>query len=212
MSKPSKDDFDAVRMVIDALTGFEPTDQERIIRWAREKLGLRPSPAADSSKVIRAPAPDLALPGGGAPEVPGETSTDIKTFVQTKAPVTDNQFVAVIAYYFRFQAPEASRKNTINADDVLEACRLTGRQRPNKTAQTLVNAHNQGLLDRGEARGSYAINTVGENLVALTLPAGTGATGSQPARRASRKKGTRKAPVKPVRKAVAKKASKKARR
>ena len=35
-----KDDLEAVRLVADALEGFEAKDQERIIRWAREKLGL----------------------------------------------------------------------------------------------------------------------------------------------------------------------------
>ena len=38
MTKPQSDDLDAVRKVVDALDGFEAKDQERIIRWAREKL------------------------------------------------------------------------------------------------------------------------------------------------------------------------------
>jgi hypothetical protein len=187
MPKSQMDDFDAVRAVIEALTGFEATDQERILRWAREKLGLVVQP-------LRAPAPPPQAPptdpSAHHPVIPGgtESNTDIKSFVSSKAPTSDSQFVAVVAYYYRFQAPAEARKEAITSDDVLEACRLTGRSRPSKIAQTMVNAHNQGLIDRAEPRGSYAINTVGENLVALTLPAGSGGNALKaPARRSARK-------------------------
>jgi len=36
----AKDDLEAVRAVAAALNGFDADEQERIIRWAREKLGL----------------------------------------------------------------------------------------------------------------------------------------------------------------------------
>lgn len=182
MSKPQKDDFEAVRSVIDALTGFDSVDQERILRWAREKLGLDPQPLSPALVPTFATHTPIHHP---APGVPGtsESSTDIKSFVQAKAPTSDNQFVAVVAYYYRFQAPIEARKEAITAEDVLEACRLTGRPRPNRVAQTMVNAHGQGLLDRAEGRGSYAINTVGENLVAITLPAGGAAGATTPSSR-----------------------------
>jgi len=47
---------------------------------------------------------------------------------------------------------------------------MVGRARLENPGQTLRNAHHGGLLDRGEGRGLYVINTVGENLVAMTLP------------------------------------------
>jgi hypothetical protein len=57
-----------------------------------------------------------------------------------------------------------------------------------------VNAHTQGLLDRGD-RGAYVINTVGENLVAMALPSdGT----TKPVRRAASRPPAKKAPKKPV--------------
>lgn len=201
MSKPQKDDFDAVKTVIEALSDFDPADQERILRWAREKLGLSLQPTG----YVNAPLPGANAPAhpaaSGATAGSGENATDIKSFVHVKAPSSDVQFVAVIAYYYRFQAPMEVRKDAITADDVLEACRLTGRPRPNKVSQTMVNAHNQGLLDRAEGRGSYAINTVGENLVAITLPAGNaGVAGNNGGRRPTRKKTVK------VSKKVAKKA------
>jgi hypothetical protein len=36
--------------------------------------------------------------------------------------------------------------------------------------KTLHNAKQSGLLDSGTEAGKFAINTVGENLVAMTLP------------------------------------------
>lgn len=201
MSKPQKDDFDAVRTVIEALTGFEAEDQERILRWAREKLGLKtqsPSPVPAANVPVVPPTIGAAPPALAAI---ADNASDIKTFVQAKSPSSDVQFVAVVAYFYRFQAPLQIRKEAISAEDVLEACRLTGRQRPSKISQTMVNAHNQGLLDRAEGRGTYAINTVGENLVALTLPSGgpNGAPSGKVRRPAGKKaprgnRATKKAP------------------
>lgn len=166
-----KDDLEAVRKVADALEGFDARDQERIIRWAREKLGLTvasPStPAPPASQV-------LPLPGGTQHTA---TSRDLKTFVAEKNPKNDVQFAATVAYYYRFDAPENLRKGEINGDDLLEACRLVGRERFKNPGQTIRNAHTLGLLDKGEQAGFFAINSVGENLVAVTLPGdGSGAS------------------------------------
>lgn len=52
--------------------------------------------------------------------------------------------------------------------------------------QTLSNAHNLGLLDRGSEKGMFTINTVGENLVAMTLP--DGSSGAKPGKKRPGKK------------------------
>ena len=53
-----------------------------------------------------------------------------------------------------------------------------------RPAQTLVNAHYQGYLEKGTQRGTYVINTVGENLVAMALPEGaTAGSAASPSRR-----------------------------
>ena len=62
----------------------------------------------------------------------------------------------------------------------------------------LNNAHTLGLLDRGAEKGTYSINSVGENLVAMTLPDGTAA-----AKSGKKKKGAKPA----AKRAVAKKAT-----
>lgn len=35
------DDLEAVRRIIETMEGFEPKEQERVLRWVAEKLGLR---------------------------------------------------------------------------------------------------------------------------------------------------------------------------
>ncbi len=122
--------------------------------------------------------------------IPGSTgaTTDIKTFIATKKPNKDVQFAAAVAYYYRFEAAPAERKDAIDKDDLQEATRKAGRERFGNPLATLNNAHKLGLLDRGAEKGTFTINSVGENLVAMTLP-GNGSMGSkiQGGRRTSKK-------------------------
>jgi hypothetical protein len=176
MTKPN-DDLEAVRAVVAALEGFEAADQERILRWAREKLGLGAQARHEAS-------PTLSAPKGA------EHSQNIKSFVGSKNPKSDTQFAATVAYYHRFEAAEAQRKDAITATDLQDATRQTGRSRLTNPGQTLVNAHNQGYLDKA-GRGAYQLNTVGENLVAMALPE-SGTTTTKKASRAGRGKGKAK--------------------
>jgi len=167
MPKPP-DDLEAVRILVETLKPFEVNEQERIIRWTIEKIGLSVSSQVLSGQQITAKQ-----------QITGEQSSsgiitkkavDIKTFVSQKNPSSINQFATTVAYYYRFEAPEDQRKDTITSEDLQEACRQVGRSRLLTPAQNLLNAHLAGLLDKGSERGNYSINTVGENLVAMTLP------------------------------------------
>lgn len=100
-------------------------------------------------------------------------NVDIKSFVDVKAPQSDRQLAAIVAYYYRFEAPASDRKESISKKDLEDACRLAGRKRIRYPAQTLNNALNDGYLDKAD-RGKYRINTVGENLVAMVLPSSEG--------------------------------------
>jgi len=162
-----KDDLEAVRAVVAALDGFAADEQERVMRWAREKLKLPVSGLPVGSPPTQhqqASHPAGILTAAGEP-----IAKDLRTFVAEKKPSSDVQFAATVAYYHRFEAPEAQRKTEIIADDLGEACRLVNRERLRNPLQTLQNARNLGLLDRPR-RGVFAINSVGENLVAMTLP------------------------------------------
>jgi hypothetical protein len=81
---------------------------------------------------------------------------------------------------------------------LVEACRQVDRKRSKVPAQVLVNAYRDGLFDRG-GKGSYKLNSVGENLVAMALPGTNGAAKtpkrtrkSGPAKGTGKKKGARK--------------------
>jgi len=176
MTKPT-DDLEAVRALTTALEGFEANDQERIIRWAREKLGLAAAPTATTHKTEAQNTNQTKTPAAPQPTA----IKNLSTFVKEKSPKNDVQFAATVAYFHRFEAAPDKRKTEINADDLQEACRLAPRERFKYPGQTLRNAHNLGLLDRGSQDGFFSINSVGENLVAMTLP--SGAPGKDKARK-----------------------------
>ena len=163
------DDLDAVRVIAKALELFEAKDQERIIRWAREKLGLSAStgPTETTSTGVTEHKQTSELVNLG------QVRPSIRDFIKSKAPQNDNQLVATVAYYYRFVAPEAEGKQEITRKDIENACRLANVDPPKRIPQTLVNAHSSGLLDKGSEKGAYAINTVGENLVVMTMPTST---------------------------------------
>ncbi len=191
MSTPKTDDLDAVRAVVDAIKDFKSDEQQRIFRWVAEKLGL-PQPFA---AVVHAQPPPVGMPPGvtppaplNMPPTPAGTTTDIKTFITAKRPNKDVQFAAAVAYYYRFEAPPAERKDAINKEDLQEATRKAGRERFGNPLVTLNNAHTLGLLDRGSEKGTFTINSVGENLVAMTLPdTGTKKSKTQGKKRAAKK-------------------------
>jgi hypothetical protein len=182
MSDPSSppDDLSAVRTLVETLKPFDRADQLRIIRWAQEKLGL--------TGTILNPTPDAGAETGNreSPKI------DIKTFVHQKKPIGNVQFSAVVAYYYEFDAPLEQRKHEIKATDLREAARLAGRERIADLNTTLRDAVKAGYLDRGRARGSYKINSVGENLVAMALPAGDKSDSGSIRKRATKRSGLRK--------------------
>ena len=179
------DDLEAVRILAETLQPFTSEDRERIIRWAREKLGMTagvaPAPATRPPISVDTPRDSaVAVSQGGV---------DIKTFVTEKAPKSDVHFAATVAYFYQFKSPESQRKDSITKEDLVKACREVQRKQPKVPAQVLVNAYHDGLFDRG-GKGSYKLNSVGENLVAMALP-GTNDTAKAPKR--TRKAATRKA-------------------
>lgn len=180
MSTTTSDEFDALRTIVKTLEPFGADDQNRILRWAAEKLGLsqsqRQTPPADSGAHGVPPA---------QPEAPAGTK-DIKSFVEQKKPKNDTQFAAVVAYYHRFEAPQ--KKDSITQSELLDACRMANYPRPPAPGQTLRNAVNAGVLDK-TGRGAFSVNSVGENLVAVTLPGdGIGSSNAVPRQRTARKK------------------------
>jgi hypothetical protein len=183
MSDPNSNEFDAAKIIVETLNKLDKAQQERALRFASESLGLQSASPKQSSSVI-APAPHIGSGSSPQPQPQGR-ATDIKQFTTSKAPKSDQQFATVVAYYYRFEAPAEQRRETINAEVLSDAARLVVRKRPTRFA--LTNAKNQGYLDSAGA-GEYRINTVGENLVAITLPGTGGEKGPRKARKATSKK------------------------
>lgn len=183
MTKPP-DDFEAVRLVIEALEPFDPKERERIIRWAAEKLGMGTAPPHFSSG-------EAVLNLAQTARVPAAPK-DIKSFVLQKNPRSDNQMAAVVAFFHHFEAASGERKESIGKEDLIDACRKSDRKRPKRPEQVLVNTYHAGLLDKAGTAGQYRLNSVGENLVAMVLPEQRGSSASPPRRLAQKKVGTKK--------------------
>jgi hypothetical protein len=161
------EDFDTAKAVFEKLKDVPAERRRRILTWVAEGLGVVLQAAAPAHV-----APPVVTPHGPlTPTMPSSLglATDIKTFVATKAPKSDVQFAATVAYYYRFEASAASRRETINGDTLQEAARLAGRNRLGNPRVTLNNAKSLGYLD-SNSPGEFSINSVGENLVAMTLP------------------------------------------
>src|SRR5260370_9139783 len=96
------DDLEAVRTIAAALSGFSPDEQERILRWVREKIGL--APAARTLAEIRIPQPPLPVtpvrqPGlPDSPQAPA-SAKDLKTVVTAKNPKSDVTFSATVSSF-----------------------------------------------------------------------------------------------------------------
>jgi len=190
MTQTSKDRFDALRSIIDALTPFEPKERGEILGLAQMAIGVTPAP----------PAGPLAAPTQttkeSKPATQKKRSIDIRTFVQGKKPSSDQQFAATVAYYYEFEAAEEEQKKEITGSDLKEACRLAKWLIPPAPVQTLRNAQQHGLMEKGEVSGAYKLSTVGENLVAMALPSTEESRAKTPRKRKrntpSRKKAAKK--------------------
>jgi hypothetical protein len=182
-STSTKSEFIAAEEIKAILDGRNKTEQERILRWVSESIGavagqiVTPQPSVAAS-----PTAQVSPPLGAA------RRKDIKTFVGEKAPKNDVQFAAVAAYFYRFEASEAERKDVIVPEDLQTAGRQARGYGFTKPHMTLNNAITLGYFDRA-GRGEFKLNAVGENLVAMTLPSGDSVRKSS---RTRRKKTSRK--------------------
>jgi hypothetical protein len=181
----ANNEFDAAKAIVETLVGLERLQQERAIRFASEALGLKTS---EPNTPTEQPARTSHLEDIREPT----RAADIKQFTEEKSPSSDQQFAAVAAYFYRFEAQPSERHESINAELLGEAARLASRRRPSRYA--LNNAKKAGYLDSA-GHGEFRLNTVGENLVAITLPSNAQEGGAKRSR-AKRKSVTHKAAAK----------------
>ncbi|MGE0550028.1 MAG: hypothetical protein AB7O24_00605 [Kofleriaceae bacterium] len=189
MSGTAKSDFVAAEEIKVILHGREAAEQERILRWVAESLGLAAKVVNAGIAHPPAPADERGEVHLDAPKSAGPGVVDIKTFVAEKQPKSAMQFAATVAYYHHFVSAE--RRETITKADLQAATRLAGRQRFSNPATPLDNAVTNGYLDRA-GRGEYRLNAVGENLVAMALPGGGNASENGATKRKRRPASKRK--------------------
>jgi hypothetical protein len=102
----------------------------------------------------------------------------IRDLKDEKKPASSNQMAALVAYYLSEIAPEAERKDTINASDLEKYFKQAGFKLPKVISQALPNAAAAAYLDAA-GNGLYKLNPVGYNLVVHGLPRANGqVTGS----------------------------------
>lgn len=183
----TKSDFMAAEEIKAILHGRDKNEQERILRWVTESLGIAPAPGPTHTGVIpQLGGSAVSQPTAPAPASAPAATKDIKTFYKEKNPRGDVQFAAVAAYFYRFQSSQAEHKDVLVAKDLDEAGRQARGYGFKSPLTTLNNAVGLGYFDRA-GRGSFKLNAVGENLVAMTLPnTGSESNGGKP-RRAKRK-------------------------
>jgi hypothetical protein len=165
---PSATPFEAAKQVYEAIKGLKAPQQEQALRWAAELLGLViPVAPKTPTSVATSSEPTTPTP----PPPAGDEAVDIASFVESKDPRSDTQFVAVIAYYFKVRAPEPHRRDTIDSSVVEDAITDTHWNGIPSAKVTLNNAKKQGYL-KSAARGEFTLTAVGHNLVAKGLPVG----------------------------------------
>ena len=186
-----KSPLEAAQKIVVELTGMTPEHQKLALKFATETLGL---PIITTPILGAAPSVHIMQPPNS--DNHAEHSTDIRSFKDIKAPKSDRQFAAVVAYFYQFEAKSENRKETIDAETMKEAARLAGWAQVSRWGMTLNNAKNAGYLDAA-GTGKFKLSSVGENLVAITLPGngGSGQSTNKTTKKASKKspkKGTKK--------------------
>jgi hypothetical protein len=155
--------LDAAQKIVADLDGMTRENQCLAVKFAIETLGLQLAAAPVSTLSPQGNTPSRA------PLASPEHSTNIRTFVESKSPKTDQQFAAVVAYFYQFEAPPQQRRESIDVQIMKDAARLANWPQPPNWRFTLTNAKNAGILNAA-GEGGYTLSPVGENLVAITLP------------------------------------------
>ena len=184
-----KSDFMAAEEIKGILGGRDKTEQERIVRWVCESLGLSGAATAQPPNPLSIPTTATPPTVPHVPHTPhaGTKAKDIRTFIDEKKPKNDLQVAAVVGYYYLFEASDTHRKEILTPKELNDAARQ-GRGFSFKDARmTLNNAVRQGYFDRA-GLGKFKLNAVGENLVAMALPGWAAAYGGAKRRRKAKGK------------------------
>lgn len=193
MSNESDDDVKAISTIISALKPLDESARVHVLEFVLKRLGIsltaKPSPPA----ALNPPAESVhsGVPSAAEHSRPG--GHDIRSFGAEKKPKTNNEKVAVMAYYIAHLAPPHERRDYVVPDDIQAYFIQADFHLPTAPPSvTLGHAKNAGYLNALD-RGRFKLNPVGYNLVAHKLPSdGAGETkrftATKPAKRGPRRK------------------------
>lgn len=165
-------ELSAMNVILEALDGLEGEAIQRVLDYVEGRLSIgRPSGALLPTASVAAIA--RQVPSGPASS-PRQVS--IKDLKEQKSPTAANQMAAVVAYYLSEVAPEAERKDSINAADLEKYFKQARYKLPKSLPHALPNAAQAGYFD-SIGSGLYRLNPVGYNLVVHGLPRGADTSG-----------------------------------
>jgi hypothetical protein len=163
----------AIDTVLSSLEPLDEATRSAVLRAVCDKLEIRLElPAQRAPSQDRAPEAQ-ATQSGPASRAESLPPTDIRSFAQDKMPQSITEKVALVAYHLAEHAPEGSRKESINKEDIRKYFKQAGFPLPKRPEQALVNGLHAGYLERVE-EGRYRLSPVGHNLVVHNLPRGQG--------------------------------------
>jgi hypothetical protein len=169
MSEQKDLELEAIDQVIKALSGLDDAARSRVIAYVFQRLGLAmPTQMAISPTALQPPLNTAPLL---TPVAATGAITDIRTLKDSKAPKSDTEMAALVAYYLKHHAPPDERRDTIQRADIEKYFNQANYPLPNRPEFTLPNAKNAGYFDAAE-KGFYKLNPVGHNLIAHGLSEG----------------------------------------
>ncbi|TMQ26355.1 MAG: hypothetical protein E6K65_15260 [Nitrospirae bacterium] len=169
MSEPVDQEIAAIKAVLSALAPLSEKAQVSVLEYVTKRLEL---PVGLGLQI-----PTLH-PGPPLQELPPiqTTPAHIKDLKSQKKPRSANEMAAIVAYYLSNSAPADKRKATINQKDIETFFKIAEFPLPEQVRATLPNAKNAGYFDLA-GDGEYKLNAVGHNLVAHSMPRGSGSAG-----------------------------------
>ena len=185
----------AIEQLLSALEPLDGDARGRVIGYVFQRLGMATSVPADGGAVLQPTPSGVGQQPPSMGEVPAARPhiTDIRTFAGQKAPSSQLERTALVAFYLAELAPPAERKLEITGADLTKYQKQAGLGAPTNTRGALFAARHAGYFDPA-GHGKYKLNAVGYNLVAHSLPSSAGAalSPSTSRRRVARKDGRKK--------------------
>jgi len=165
-------EIQAIRTLLQALEPLSARARRSALEYVLKRLEIRLEAVVDEAKsgdaggTTHKPDPTLTIP---ALSQPAGAVIHIKQFKEQKKPRSDAEMAALVAYYLAKVVAPADRKESIAREDVETYFNIAEYPLPKKPEYTLPNAKNAGYF-KVLGKGQYALNPVGQNLIAYSLP------------------------------------------